>query len=108
MQEQHGITTVPVHALDYRVAHLQPIGLGHVGTIEERRQLAEYPVGYGTLRMGELFGLEPGFETGGRGKAGVGHLHADGAAGVEHQELAGGGHGFSVLVVVQSRHPNPG
>ncbi|MCY1177182.1 hypothetical protein D9M73_174800 [compost metagenome] len=50
-----------------------------------------------------MLGLKPGFEARCRRKAGVSHLHADGAAGIEHQELAGGGHGFSAIVVLLSQ-----
>ncbi|MDT4873905.1 hypothetical protein FQZ97_1091730 [compost metagenome] len=103
MQHQDRIAAVLLDAFDYGIAHGQPVGLGHVGAVQRRRNLAEDPIWCWVIRVSSLLGSQPGFEAGSRCKAGIGHLHSDGAAGVEHQELAGGGHDFSVIVVLQSQ-----
>ncbi|MNO06164.1 hypothetical protein D3C81_2278330 [compost metagenome] len=56
MQHEYGITAILFHAFDYGVAHGQPIGLGHVGAVQGRRQFTENPIRNLPLGVGGLFG----------------------------------------------------
>ncbi|MDT4881841.1 hypothetical protein FQZ97_1177280 [compost metagenome] len=56
MQDQHRIAAILLDTFDYGVTHGQPVGLGHVGTVQQRQQLAEYPGWSRALRLGGLLG----------------------------------------------------
>ena len=66
--------------------HRQPVALVHIGAVDRRQQLAEGPLGQ-LARFQCLLGTQACLEAGRRSQARRAHLHADGAAGVEHQEF---------------------
>ena len=70
-----------------RRGHRQPVGLVHVGAVEWRQQFAEYPVRQLAAGLQGLLRAQSGLEAGSRRQTAGGLLHADGAAGVEHQEF---------------------
>ncbi|MNF48020.1 hypothetical protein D3C84_292390 [compost metagenome] len=103
VQQQHGVAAVLLDRGDDGIAHRQPVALGHVGAVDRRREFAEHPVRRRTLGMGCLLGTQARLEAGGRHQAVRAHLHADGAAGVEHQQLVGGVHGIDSWTRVNGR-----
>ncbi len=85
MQQQDRVAAVHRHRAADAFGHLQPVARLHVGAVQQRLQFVEGPVRQrpGLLRL--LF-AHAGFEAGGRQQPGGALLHADGAAGVEHQQ----------------------
>ncbi|MNY48858.1 hypothetical protein D3C86_1842300 [compost metagenome] len=87
MQHQHGVAAVLLDAGADRRDHRQPVGLAHVGAVDRWQQFAEDPGRQLPLLFLRLPGAQPRLEAGGGRQAVCTHLHADGAAGVEHQEF---------------------
>lgn len=86
VQEQHAVVA-GVERGDDGVAHRQPVALGHVGAVQRRLQFGEAPAQVRGVAEALQVVAHARFEAAGRGQALRGLQHADGAAGVEHEEV---------------------
>ncbi|MNE17136.1 hypothetical protein D3C80_1101080 [compost metagenome] len=93
MQDQHAVAALNIHRIDHRFTQLLPVRRGHVGAVDQRRHLAKAPLRNHQIRLAVQVFAHPRFETGRRGQAVGAGLHADGATGVEHHDVLGGGVG---------------
>ncbi|MCY1306413.1 hypothetical protein D9M70_562740 [compost metagenome] len=82
VQQQHAVMAA-LHRLDDGLAHGQPVGLAHVGAVDQRQQLLEAK-GRCRALAGQLL-AHARLEAAGRGQAAGTLQHADGAAGIEHE-----------------------
>ncbi|MCY1546806.1 hypothetical protein D9M68_828250 [compost metagenome] len=56
VQDQHRIAAILLDTFDYGVTHGQPVGLGHIGAVQQRQQFAECPGRSRALGLGGLLG----------------------------------------------------
>ncbi len=93
MQHQYRIMATDTHGIDDRITHRQPVVLLHVGTVEQWVQFLECPGDFGGVcHHGEVI-AHAGLEAAGWGQAFRRFEHADGATGVEHEEVLYCAHG---------------
>ncbi|SST12990.1 Uncharacterised protein [Acinetobacter baumannii] len=86
VQEQHAVVA-GVERGDDGVAHRQPVALGHVGAVQRRLQFGEAPAQVRGVAEALQVVAHARFEATGRSQSLRGLQHADGAAGVEHEEV---------------------
>ena len=91
MQDQHAVAALYIDSVDHCFTQLLPVRRGHVGAVDQRRHFAKAPLRHHQLRLAVQVLAHPRFETGRRGQAVGAGLHADGATGVEHHDVLGGG-----------------
>lgn len=93
MQYEHAIMASHLYRCDDCIAHRQPVVLLHVGAVEQRVQFLQGPLHLGGVgQLGKVFAHACFEATGGRQAFG-GFEHADGAPGIEHEEILYCSHG---------------
>ncbi|MNE62908.1 hypothetical protein D3C80_1582230 [compost metagenome] len=82
-----------IHGFDDGIAHRQPVVLLHVGAVQQRVQFLQGPAQLWRIaHVGEVF-THARFETTCRRQAFGGFEHADGAPGIEYEEILYCSHG---------------
>lgn len=93
MQHQHTVMAVVFHRLDDGIAHGQPVGLLHVGAVDQWVEFAQRPLKAGRHGVQRQVLAHSRLEAAGRRQALRGLQHADGATGIEDEKILDCTHG---------------